>query len=351
MLQNILGALGMALNGLVVILFATEYGFAGVPSTLVFLVGAVGMLFFHQVSPVLVQTEMIVLAGSFGKDRNERLSICVYAGILTAILGAAGVTGRIVDFVGGQILYGVMAGVGILLTRVSFDLIREKPLPGALSAVIAAAVYFLTGNFIYTLASSILISAVVWDIAHRKEIKKTPLPDLKNERFALTKLSFEPKMLRGSFALTTLLLGGIISECSINASMAGTTAINFDAITLYSGIATILSPLFGGVPGGMVVSGTASAPDPILSGLFLTVFLWMLLLFQLAPRMKRYLPMQCVAGLLFVLGAVIIFPENAAAALDGNAMIGVITMLVSAFFDPFSGLCAGILVRFLFTLL
>lgn len=344
MLQNILGAVGVALNGLAAILLATSFEFAAFPSVLLFTVGAAGMLIFGQVSPLMMQTEIIVLAGSFGRNRDERLSICVYAGILTFILGLTGVVGRVVNFVGDQILYGIMAGVGIMLAYVSINMVKENMKVGIISVIAGVATYLLTEDIIYTTVAAILSSGIYWNIFHKEEIKNTPLPDMSMERFRLTHLTFEPSMLRGALAITTLLVGAIISEGAINAMLAGGEA-DFDALTIYAGFGSILSPLFGGIPGGVIVTGTATAPNPILSGVLLMAIISVILLTRLTPHFKRYLPGQCVAGLLFVLGVFIIFPGNAATSLSETPLIGGVTMLMTAIIDPFAGLCAGLAMK------
>lgn len=349
MVQNILGAIGCALNGISGIILASTFGFAAFPSALIFLIGGIGMLVFGQVSPLLLQTELVVLAGSFGRNRQERLAVCMFAGIITAVLGVTGAIGSVVSFIGDDILYGIMAGVGIMLTSVSIKMVKDNFKLGSISMAAGIITYLLTSNIIYTTVAAIAIPGVIWNIVHRAEVKAAPPADFSLEQFKLNRFRFHPSMIRGILAITTLLLGGIISGAAINASLAGSTA-DFNAVTVYAGLATALSPLFGGAPAGVVVVGTASAPDPLLSGIILMAVMAAAMLTKLAPRLKRVLPTECVAGLLFVLGAFVIFPDNAAASLQMSPLIGGTTMLIAAMVDPFVGMCAGVLMRYILIL-
>ncbi|MDO4477940.1 MAG: hypothetical protein Q4B73_02720 [Lachnospiraceae bacterium] len=351
MFQNIMGALGGTLNGVAAMLLAVSLGFGSVPTAMLFIVGGIGMAIFGEITPVLIQSELIVLAAAFGKDRDERLSICVWAGVITTILGVTGVVERVVNFIGDNILYGIMAGVGIMLVKVSFDMIKSNKVIGVLTLVLGIIAYVLTESLIYTSIFTIIPAGIVWNVLKRKRSEETKPVDMTNERFRLTKLSFHPSMLRASFAIVTLLMGGIISEAPINSALAGGVTTQFNAITTYAGIAGILSPLFGGAPAGVVITCTASAPQPILAGVLLMAVLAVLMLLKVVPRCLKILPSECVAGLLFTMGALVIFPPNAAIALQGNPIIGGVTMLIAALVDPFSGMVAGLAARYLVLLM
>lgn len=54
MVQNILGAIGCALNGISGIILASTFGFAAFPSALIFLVGGTTMLIAAIVDPLWV---------------------------------------------------------------------------------------------------------------------------------------------------------------------------------------------------------------------------------------------------------------------------------------------------------
>ena len=72
-LQDILAAIGVVLNGIPQGLLALTYGFASVPTAIGFAVGAVSCGALNSVAPISFQAETIVMAGSMGKTRRERL--------------------------------------------------------------------------------------------------------------------------------------------------------------------------------------------------------------------------------------------------------------------------------------
>ena len=69
----------------------------------------------------------------------------------------------------------------------------------------------------------------------------------------------------------------------------------------------------------------------------------------LLPKIGRYIPTESIAGFLFVLGAIVTVPVNAAAALASTAangtLIGGVTMTVTAITDPFIGMIAGLALK------
>ena len=72
----------------------------------------------------------------------------------------------------------------------------------------------------------------------------------------------------------------------------------------------------------------------------------------LLPKIARYVPNESIAGFLLVLGAIVTVPINAGLALQSGlgspeAIVGGVTITVTAITDPFVGMAAGLLVRFL----
>jgi len=66
------------------------------------------------------------------------------------------------------------------------------------------------------------------------------------------------------------------------------------------------------------------------------------------PKLGKYVPSSSIAGFLFILGTVVIFPVNAGVALQGpTATIAAITAVA----DPFAGLLAGAILKFCLPLL
>lgn len=71
----------------------------------------------------------------------------------------------------------------------------------------------------------------------------------------------------------------------------------------------------------------------------------------LLPKIGKYIPTESIAGFLFVLGAIVTVPVNAASALTStvanSTIIGGVTMTVTAITDPFIGMISGLLMKIL----
>ena len=139
-LQDILAAIGVVLNGIPQGLLALSMGFASVPTALGFGVGVIGCLLLGSVAPISFQAETIVLAGTMGKNMRERLSMVFFAGVTMAALGACGLLTAIVNFAGETVLNAMMAGVGLVLTKLALGMMKENKLVGITSVVTAVLV-------------------------------------------------------------------------------------------------------------------------------------------------------------------------------------------------------------------
>ena len=343
-LQDILAAIGVVLNGIPQGLLALSYGFASVPTAMGFVVGAIACLMLSSVAPISFQAETIVLAGTMGKDMRERLSMVLFAGITMAVLGATGLLTAIVTFAGDTILNGMMAGVGFMLARIALDMAKENKLVGYVSIATAAVVYFFLGqNLVYTIIISLVVSSVAAAIA-KQDIGASAISE-KMGKMKLQKPIFNFSVLRGALALACLTVGANIAFGSITGSIAGTSA-NIDHLTVYSGIADAVSALFGGAPVEAIISATASAPHPVASGVIMMIVMAAILFVGLLPKIGKFVPSQSIAGFLFILGAVVTVPTNGALAFGSEPILGGVTMVVTAAFDPFVGMLAGILLRF-----
>lgn len=346
-IQDILAAIAVVINGLPQALLALTYGFAAFPTALAFFVGSAGMLIFGQVAPISFQAESIVLAGQLGRDRTERLNIVFFTGVIMALMGALGLLETIIGFVGLPILNGMMAGVGITLAKTAIDMAKANPLAGGISLGLALIVYFLTNDLIYTIIISVIVSSIVWSVLNRKAIAEKDISaDLQNEKFQLMKFKLTPRLVRNILALCTLQIGGNIAYAGITGGLAG-ASVNVDYVTVYSGIGDSVSALFGGGPVEAIISGTAVAPNPIVSGILMMLILAAILLTKTMPKIAKFVPSQCIAGFLFVLGAIVVFPGNAASSLAEAPVVGGVTAIVTGVTDPFIGMVAGILVRFI----
>lgn len=344
MLQNILGAIGTSFDCLSAIILSLSFGYATLPTALAFIIGGIGMVVFHSACPLSVPTEVIILAGRIGKTERERACIGMYSGFLIFLFGLTGILGTIQNYVGDTIMSAIMAGVGIMIAMVAINLVKENPLAGGTSVGIAVVVYLLTGNLIYTIIACVSGAALVYNIVKRDEVKAKPKSDLSREKFRFMKPMFNKNVLRGTLGVTTLIMGAIVADGGTTSQLAG-IPLNVDFQAIVTGIAGLLSSMFGGAPAGVIVSATATAPDPIVCGVMMMGILAILMLLRVVPKIARYIPSQGIAGILFTLGTFVIFPGNATAALSDNAPVAAVTMLVGAMVDPFFGMVAGVLLR------
>lgn len=348
--QDLLAALAVVINGLPQGLLALTFGFAAFPTALAFIIGPVSMLLFNQIAPISFQAESIVLAGTMGKNRSERLNIVFFTGIIMAIIGGLGLLEPTIKFIGPSILNGMMGGVGIILAKVGIEMARENKLAGGISLLSAVLTYFITDNLVYTIVISVFVSSAIWLFANKnsEEFNKSDV-NLEYEKFIPLKFKLNKNVIRSVLGLVTLQIGGNIAYASITGNLAN-KPVNIDLVTLYSGIGDAVSAFFGGGPVEAIISGTAVAPNPLISGVIMMVIMAAVLMAKLLPKIAKYVPNQSIAGFLFVLGAIVVFPTNIALGLEGTPIVGGVTAIVTSATDPFIGMLSGIFVRFLMTI-
>ncbi|HEY4567462.1 MAG TPA: NCS2 family permease, partial [Savagea sp.] len=159
--KDFLAALGVLLNGLPQGLLALTFGFASVPTALAFFVGAIGNTAVGSISVISYQAETITVAGTMGKNMRERLSMIFFGASIMLVIGLFGLLEKIVDLIGPIITNGMMAGVGIMLAKVSIDMTKSDRLVGATSMITAVALYFFTHDLVYTILGSVVLSSIV----------------------------------------------------------------------------------------------------------------------------------------------------------------------------------------------
>lgn len=347
-LYDILAAIGVVLNGLPQGILALTYGFASVPTALGFAFGIGGAAFFNSVAPISFQAETVTLAGTMGKNMRERLSMTMIAGILMGIVGGFGLLQGVIDFAGSSIIYGMMAGVGIMLAKVAIDMVKANPLVGGVSMAVGIAVYVIcrllgTGNeLVYTILGCVIVSSVV---GYVKGQRPDDVKEEKPFRLKLVKPTFNLRILRGALSLCCMSIGANIAFGGITGGIAGTD-VNVDHLTIYSGLADSLTALFGGAPVEAIISATAAAPHALISGIIMMAIMFVILITGLLPKIGKFVSAQSIAGFLFVLGAFVTAPGDGASALSAaNPLPGGVTMVVTALVDPFVGMLAGIVLK------
>lgn len=352
--QDILAAIGVVLNGIPQGLLALTYGFASVPTALGFAVGAVACGALGSVAPISFQAETIVLAGNMGKNRRDRLSMVMFGGIIMVVLGLTGALSAITAFAGDAIVHAMMAGVGFMLVKVAFGMVKENSLVGWVSVASAVIIYLVTkaldpsNALVYTIVGSLIISSIAAKIA-KQELGENAISE-KMCRLKLEKPSVNPSVIRGALSLACLTIGANIAFGNITGGMAGAN-MNVDHLTVYSGLADAVSSLFGGGPVEAIISATGAAPHAVWAGVIMMAVMALILFFGLLPKIGKFVPSQSIAGFLFILGAFVTIPGDGAAAFAtaeaGGSVIAAVTMSVTAVFDPFFGMLAGIALKLL----
>ncbi|MFA6941018.1 MAG: NCS2 family permease [Clostridiaceae bacterium] len=342
--KDILAILSVILNGLPQGLLALSFGFASIPTAFAFLVGAAGCAVTGCVAPISFQAETITLAGTIGDNLKERLSMIFYGGVIMALIGIFGLMGRITDFVGPVITSGMMAGVGIMLTKVAYDMSKKNKTVGAISIASGIITYLFTKDLVYTIAVSVILSSIVYNVMNKGAVH----PVIEREKIARQKISFSAKILRGAMGMVCLNIGANIAFGNITGQLAK-QSVNIDHLSVISSLADMVSSFFGGGPVESIISATGGAPHALIDGIAMMTLMAIILFAGLLPKIGRYIPTESIAGFLFVLGAIVTVPVNAAAALTSTAangtLIGGVTMTVTAITDPFIGMIAGLLLK------
>jgi len=352
-IQDILAAISVLINGIPAGLYAMSFGFAAVPTAIGFAVGVIGCGLFGLVTPISFQAETITLAGTLGKSPQERFSIIFLEGAILLAVGLLGFFQALVTFIGPVITSGMMAGVGIILARVAVEMVRRRPVVGAVSVLSALAAYYITPNpgdkLVYTIVVSVILTSVVETLWFRSEQQAGAVT---KERFVLQKLVMNRNVVRSALAICALNVGANIAFGSITAKTLANSEVNLDHLTIVSSLADMGSALFGGGPVQAIISATGAAPHPLWSALAMMTMMALLLLSGMLPRMGRYVSGESIAGFLLVLGAIVTVPANAALALQGGigsagSVIGGVTLAVTAVTDPFIGMLSGLCVQWL----
>ena len=350
-LKDIFAAIAVVFNAIPMAMLSLSYGFAAFPTALGFIVGGFGMILTRQIAPISLQAESIVLAGTISKDRNERLNIIFYSGIAMTVLGLLGVLNATMEFIGSCILSAMLAGVGLMLAKAGFDMIKQNRLISGVSMVAALITYFATNDLIWTIVVSVLLSTAVHLIKSRKTgFVDTLQIDQSKEKFIPLKLTVNAHIIRSVLAVCTLQIGGNIAYATITASLAGGTA-NVDAITVYSGLADSASSFFGGGPVEAIISGTAAAPHPLIAGLILVAVVSAIFLTRTISKLAKFVPAETISGFLFTLGVFAVFAVDAPAALKEDPIVASCVIIVTSFSDPFIGMVSGIVLKYAIKLL
>lgn len=346
-LADLMAAVGVVLNGIPQGIMAMTLGFAVFPTTFSFLFASAINGFFGSVAPISFQAESLALTGHMGHNPRERTSIIFGGSLIMAIVGLTGTLARIVNILGNNIMAGMMAGVGIMLAKIAINMTKEQRKAGWLSIGLAAVTYLITKDLVWTIVISVIGSSA---FAVFMNHYRADLPSHVTMRhFMFTRPIFNAHVIRGALGLACLNVGANISYGLITGQMTNIepNPVNLNLLTSTQAFADMGTSLLGGAPVETIISATASAPEPVIAGIMMMMIMAVILFVGWLPKIGRYVPGASIAGFLFILGAVVIFPENAAAALHGSgSTIAALTLMVTAIFDPFAGLLIGAALKF-----
>ena len=143
-------------------------------------------------------------------------------------------------------------------------------------------------------------------------------------------------------------IGCNISFGNITASIAGTTQ-NLNHLTIVNAVADFVSVPAGGLPLEGIISGTAGAPSPVLTGVLMMLFIGILILTGAVEKMAKYVPAESISGFLLVIGfALTVIPSVGGVIASGAIAAGMAALgLTIISKNPFYGMIAGVIVKLL----
>ncbi|MCL2365819.1 MAG: xanthine/uracil permease [Oscillospiraceae bacterium] len=395
----IVAVIFVAINGLTMLAWAAAQGYKMKPTAFAFIVGAIGNLLTGSITPISGQSSILTVS-HFMKNVNERIAALLLAVIVMVPLGLTGAVTMIAGFAGPAVVNGMMAGVGLMVAGISIDMLRQDKRTSIIAFVAALGTFALfVGNphqLVYVIAVSVTLSTLDFAL-----LQKDPETGKRGRRINLIKMAqadgytgdmsqndnpkfwtkaywadfkiMKPKFnlyaIYFALAFISLNIGTNIAFGNITAGMGARDEYgvllnpqNMDHLTVINSLADIPSVLFGGAPVGAIISATAAAPWPVLAGAVMMLLCALLLLLGLMTKAVKYIPVQAIAGFLFIIGFFSTFRPNLVNAFNtalvadgvtttlhvGNTTQAAVALALTALTkNPFIGLVAGILVRYI----
>ena len=135
----------------------------------------------------------------------------LFGGLIMVILGMTGSLSAITSFAGDAIVHAMMAGVGFVLAKTAFGMVKENQLVGWTSVASAVLIYLIAKKLdpanalVYTIVGSLIISSIVSKIAGQKIGEN--VQSEKMCRIKLEKPSINFTVIRGALSLACLTIG------------------------------------------------------------------------------------------------------------------------------------------------
>ena len=390
----------VALNGLTMLAWAAAQGYKMKPTAFAFFVGAVGNLVAGSVTPISGQSSILTVSHHI-KNVNERMTALLIAVIVMVPMGLTGMVTRIADWAGPAVVNGMMAGVGLMVAGIAFDMMKSERRTGWISFLSALGSFVLFRELfppghsqnphilVYVIAVSITLSSLDFVLLQKRRVDilqmakdsgyTGDMEQNESPRFWTKEYWSDFKMLKPKFGVNTILFGlaFICLNIGTNIAFGNITAgmgrdaygnilnpQNMDHLTVINSLADIPSIIFGGAPVGAIISATAAAPWPIIAGVVMMLLCGVLLLLGLMTRAIKYIPIASIAGFLFIIGFFSTFVPNLRNAIGvsanpalrvaeisytlDRAPEAIVAMGVTALTkNPFFGLMAGVGVRYI----
>lgn len=350
-LTDLIAAIGVVLNGIPQGIMAMTLGFAVFPTTFSFIFAAAINGTFQAVAPLSFQAESLALTSKLGHNLRERTSIIFGGSLIMVFIGLSQTLTKIVAWLGNDIISAMMAGVGIMLARIGLNLTKENK-SGLVSFISALIVYLLSKDLVWTICLSVGVATLYAVFVEKYQVT---LPShVTARKFIFTKPQCNLKIIRGALSLACLNIGANLSYGLITGQMTGIkpNPVDLNLLTTTQAIADMGTSLLGGAPVETIISATASAPEPVIAGIMMMLIMALILFTGLLPKLGRFVPGSSIAGFLFILGAFVTFPTNAASALSSSHLtIAALTLVITALVDPFCGLVTGACLKFILPLL
>lgn len=354
----ILAVIFVIVNGCTQVFYAQKKGYKIKPTAFAYFVGAIGNAVTGNVVPISAQAETITVSGEI-KEPRDRITALLIAATIGVIFGFTGLTTKIVEFAGTTVIYGMMAGVGLILCVTSATMFKTDWRTCLISLVAAIGMYMLTKDVVYTIAVSVLLSVLDFTILRKKRVEiidneSTEWRFWRKEYwsdFKLVKPRFTVWTILGALSLVCLNIGSNISFGTISAGMAEVTP-NFDTIAVINSLADIPSVMFGGMPLEVIISGTCATHWPLLAGILMMVISGILLFCGVMNKLSKWVPAESICGFLFVIGFSLTLVPNLMSVVNSeNPIEGVVAAAVTMITkNAFLGIVAGILTKFSVTL-
>ncbi|MCL2445181.1 MAG: xanthine/uracil permease [Oscillospiraceae bacterium] len=360
----------VAINGLTMLAWAAAQGYKMKPTAFAFIVGAVGNLLTGSITPISGQSSILTVS-HFMKNINERIGALLLAVLVMIPLGLFGMVTRIADFAGPAVVGGMMAGVGIMVAGISVKMLKQEKRTGIIAFVSALATHVIfLGNpnaLVYVIGVSVTLATLDFVFLQKRRVDlfataqkdgyvgdmaQTDNPKFWTKAywtdFKIMKPKFSIKAIYFALAFISLNIGTNIAFGNITAGFAGATQ-NMDHLTVINSLADVPSVIFGGAPVGAIISATAAAPWPVTAGVIMMLLCALLLLLGLMTKAVKYIPVQAIAGFLFIIGFFSTLVPNLERSFGtGNTAAATVAMALTALTkNPFIGLVGGVAVRYI----